>query len=55
MKKGMEMNTYRIILRIALVLALLMYAGVAFGDAGHGKSVGEVLTEIHEKFDLGPQ
>jgi putative membrane protein len=50
----MEMRTYRIVLRIALVLALLMYTGVAFGDAGHGKSVEEVLTEIREKLDLGP-
>ncbi len=48
------MRTYKIVSLIALTLASLMYAGIAFGDAGHERSVEEILAEIREKHNLGP-
>jgi uncharacterized membrane protein len=47
------MRTYKIVSLIALALALLLYTGIAFGDAGHERSVEEILTEIREKLNLG--
>jgi len=48
------MRTHKIVLLGALALVLLMYVGIAFGDAEHGRSVEEILAEVREKLDLGP-
>jgi uncharacterized membrane protein len=48
------MRTDKIVLFIALTLVFLVYAGIAVGDAEHGRSVEDILAEIREKLDLGP-